>query len=101
MSLVLSILWIQFLIIPPILGQEQEIARVFSDADVSSYSEATTSFLEWIEQAADPNIGDPEALKWHQHWIALITPEETTAHQSAHLLIAGMGVDKDAEEIVT
>lgn len=101
MRQVFSISWIQCLIICSALAQEAEIARVFTEEEISSYSEASTSYLEWLKQAADPNVGDPEKLSWHLRWIAIITPEESVVHKSAHSLIGGKGTNEDTEAIIT
>ncbi len=96
-----SIFWIQYLFISYAIAQESEIARVFMEEDFSSYSDASTSYLEWLKQAADPDVGDPEELLWHLRWIALITPRESDVHQSAHSLISGTGTHRDSKIVVT
>ena len=101
MRRVFSILWIQCLIASSVLAQEADIARIFTEQDYSSYSEASASYLEWLKQAADPNVGDPEQLAWHLRWIAMITPEESAVHKSAYSLITGKGTREDTEAIIT
>jgi len=100
MMRVLSICWIQFLIISSPYAQEAKIAQVFMEESVSLYGEASAMYLEWLAQAADPNVGDPDDLKKHLRWIALITPEELQVNKSSHLLIADEGTSKDADQIV-
>ncbi|MDE2644538.1 MAG: GWxTD domain-containing protein [Bacteroidota bacterium] len=100
MRRVFSILWIQCLIVFSVFAQEADIARIFTEQDVSSYSEASASYLEWLKQAADPNVGDPEQLAWHLRWIAMITPEESVVHKSAQSLIGGKGTHGDSETII-
>ncbi len=101
MRWVFSIFWIQYLVVSSVLAQEAEIARVFTEEEFSSYSEASTSYLEWLKQAADPNVGDPEELAWHLRWITMITPQESAVHKSAHSLITGKGTHEDTEAIIT
>ncbi len=96
-----SIFWLPYLILSPLWAQEAEIARIFTEEETASYLEATQSYLEWLKQAADPNVGDPEKLAWHLRWILLITPEESAAHQSARLLLNDQGTREDTEIIVT
>lgn len=96
-----SIFWIQFLIALPLTAQESEIARVFTEEDTRLYAEATNSYLEWIGQAADPNVGDLEELRQHLRWIALITPDESKVNTSANLLISNQGIQEDASKIVS
>ena len=98
---VLSLCWIQLVIISSLSAQEADISRIFAEEDVSSYSEATATYLKWLGQAANPDVGDPEALRKHLRWIAFITPEELSVNKSAQLLIAGQGTQEDANMIVS
>ena len=101
MRKVFFIFWILCLTTFSVAAQEKEIARVYIEEEFSSYFEASTAYLEWLREAANPNVGDPEELIWHLRWIMMITPEESTVHRSAHSLITREGTDEDAEAIVT
>ena len=72
---VLSIIGLQLLAVWPLLAQEANIARVFTEENVQLYAEAATSYLDWLGKAADAEVEDKEALVRHLHWIALITPK--------------------------
>lgn len=98
---VLSIFGLQLLIVWPLLAQEANIARVFTEEDVQLYAEATTEYLDWLGKAADAEVGDKEELVRHLHWIALITPEESPINQSAQALISEYGTPDDAAAIVS
>ncbi|MCY4158770.1 MAG: GWxTD domain-containing protein [Bacteroidetes bacterium] len=89
------------MIISSLCAQEAEIAQIFTEENISLYGEASTKYLEWIAQAADPNAGDSEDLKKHLRWIALITPEQLQVNKSSRLLIAGQGSFEDANRIVS
>jgi len=101
MMRIFSIFWIQMFIALPINAQEKEIARIFKDENINLYAEASTKYLNWIGDAASPNVGDREALIRHLRWITLITSEELPVNQSSRLLIAGQGTSLDANQIVS
>lgn len=98
---VLSIFGLQLLAVWPLLAQEANIARVFTEENVQLYAEAATEYLDWLGNAADTEVGDKEALARHLHWIALITPEESAINQSVQALISDEGSPDDATAIVS
>ena len=81
-------------------AQESEIAEIFIAENLERYEEASQMYLQWIGNAAEPDIGDQEALKWHLRWIVLIASEEQVM-QSSQLLIADQGTKEDATRIVS
>jgi GWxTD domain-containing protein len=98
---VLSILGLQLLAAWPLLAQEADIARVFTEENVPLYVEAANAYLDWLGKAADAEVGDKEALERHLQWIALITPEESPINQSLQALISDEGTPDDAATIVS
>ncbi|MXY07533.1 MAG: GWxTD domain-containing protein [Rhodothermaceae bacterium] len=98
---VLSIIGLQLLAVWPLLAQEANIARVFTEENVQLYAEAATSYLDWLGKAADAKVEDKEALVRHLHWIALITPKESPINQSVQALISDQGTSDDATAIVS
>lgn len=98
---VLSIFGLQLLTVWPLLAQEANIARVFTEENVQLYAEAATEYLDWLGKAADAEVGDKDELVRHLHWIALITPEESPINQSAQALISDDGTPDDAAAIVS
>ncbi|MXZ04780.1 MAG: GWxTD domain-containing protein [Rhodothermaceae bacterium] len=98
---VLSIIGLQLLAVWPVLAQEANIARVFTEENVELYAEAATAYLDWLGDAADAEVVDKEALVRHLHWIALITPEESPISQSVQALISDEGTPDDATAIVS
>ena len=98
---VLSIIGLQLLAVWPLLAQEANIARVFTEENVQLYAEAATSYLDWLGKAADAEVEDKESLVRHLHWIALITPEESPINQSVQALISDEGTSDDATAIVS
>ena len=98
---VLSIIGLQLLAVRPVLAQEANIARVFTEENVELYAEAATAYLDWLGDAADAEVVDKEALVRHLHWIALITPEESPISQSVQALITDEGTPDDATAIVS
>ncbi len=98
---VLSICWTQLLIVSSLSAQEARISRIFAEENTPLYSEATASYLEWIAQAASPDVRDLDALKKHLRWIALLAPEDTPVRRLAYLLTDGRGTHEDANTIVS
>ncbi len=98
---VLSICGLQLLAVFPLLAQEADIARVFTEETAPLYAEAAAAYLDWLGKAADADVGDKEALVRHLHWIALITPEESPINRSVEALIADEGTPDDATAIVS
>lgn len=98
---VLSIFGLQLLAVWPLLAQEADIARVFTEENVPLYAEAATAYLDWLGEAADAEVGDKEALVRHLHWIALIIPNESSINRSLQALISDEGTPDDANAIVS
>jgi len=100
MMRIFSICWLTLLLVSVTEAQESEIARIFIEENVERYEEASQLYLKWIGRAADPDVGDQEALKRHLRWIMLITSEEQVT-QSSQLLLANQGIKEDAARIVS
>ena len=88
------------LTVPSVCAQEEEIARVFNEADVMQYHLAAAAYLEWLATAAEPD-DDWEALALHLRWIGLVMSSDEPAFDSVKRLLAGNGAQADAQGVVS